>query len=141
MHEPHPRFPAGRLADAAYRRALLERVEALLSVLEVAQRRLVACLDQPGTDPCRQRRTLRSLEGTISVCRRARGALQREERWARDGSAPGAAGAPAGPEALAASSFAEYLRFRELGPLTQEELREVDLDAICDRLAREDPGE
>ena len=43
-----------------------------------------------------------------------------------------------GPEAAAASSFAEYLHFRDLGPLSREEAAGADLDAICERFGSED---
>ncbi|MBL7009207.1 MAG: hypothetical protein ISR76_09425 [Planctomycetes bacterium] len=122
------------MGDSGYRQQLLDRVESLLSVLEVAQRRLLAHAGRPGTDPLKQRRTLKSLEGTIQICRRARLALLREEDWAqalRDD-------APVlGPAAAAASSFGEYMRFRELGPMTREEVANADLDAICERLSQE----
>jgi hypothetical protein len=130
MHEPLPPNPAGMFGDAAYRKQLLARVESLLSVLEIAERRLRAHEGAPGSDPERQERTIRSLSGTIRICRRARRALMREDDW-EESEAPRAA---LGPEAKAASSFAEYLRFRQLGPITHEELAAADLEAICRRL-------
>ncbi len=135
MTDPHPRNPAGTRGDASYRAQLLQRVESLLSVLEVAHSRLEAHLARPGADPERQQKTLDSLAGTIRICQRARRALRREVDWeaARLDDAP-----VLGPAATAASSFAEYLRFRELGPLTSDEVATADIDALCERFAGEE---
>ena len=138
MNEPLPRNPASGLGDASYRQQLLERIESLLSVLEVAHNRLRMHADRPGAVSARQRQTLKSLAGTIQICHRARRALEREQAW-EDGLGDDAPFL--GPEAAAASSFAEYLRFRDLGPLTRAELEQADVDSISERLGQEEAGE
>ncbi|RMH04878.1 MAG: hypothetical protein D6702_02010 [Planctomycetota bacterium] len=126
MTDPLSSNPRDRLGGQERRQHLLQRIESLLSVLLIARRRLQARGSRAGADPIRTSRTLRSLDGTIGICRRARRALLADRP------------PDLGPAAADAASWDEFLRFRALGPLTRDEIAEVDIDQLCRRLSGQD---
>lgn len=55
---------------------MLTKVEALISVLEVARQKVVTNIDAGSHDADRMLRVKRQVENTLKVCRRARTALR-----------------------------------------------------------------
>ena len=136
MHDPLPVIPAHRLADPVYRKELLEKVEALVSVLESARIKVAHKIEVEEDDVPRLRRVLQNLEGTLNVCSKARSILQH-----------------AGPEGeihlpfqhslalkmtyrdyVEVTHFDEFLRLQDLCPITSGELDSTDVDHLCSRL-------
>ena len=78
MSEPVPPSPDFRLRDPSRRAELLRKVEALLSVLEVTQAKVLGNLSRrlSAAEESRLRRMRRQVENTLKVCRRARTALR-----------------------------------------------------------------
>ena len=78
MTDPLPPFSDTRLQDPAYRADLLAKLEALISVLEVARAKVVSNLSRPVEDGdiSRLRRVRDQVENTLKVCRQARAALR-----------------------------------------------------------------
>jgi hypothetical protein len=65
-----------KLSDPAYRAEMLNKIEALISVLEVARQKVVNNIDTGGADADRMLRVKRQVDNTLKVCRRARTALR-----------------------------------------------------------------
>lgn len=82
------------------RAAMLAKVEALITVLELARGKVLAGLADRGADADRLLHVRRQVEATLQVCRKARVAL-------RGG----------------------------MSPISEEEIRETDLDELCARLS------
>ena len=140
MQDPIPSVPAHRLTDPAYRRELLNKVESLLSVLEIARTKVQHRIERKGGDSERLRKVLHNLDGTVDVCRRARSILINAD----DGSQLPVPfrqrfDKPMNyRQYLEVASFAEYCRFRELGPISRQEIFDTDLEALCEALVGED---
>jgi hypothetical protein len=84
---------------------MLAKVEALISVLELARGKVLSNLAERGVDTDRLHRVRVQVEATLQVCRRARVALR--------GSGT---------------------------PITEQQIRATDLDALCTRLAAWEAG-
>ena len=82
---------------------MLAKVEALITVLELARGKVLTGLAERGADAERLFQIRRQVEATLQVCRRARSAL-------RGGGTP----------------------------ITEDQIRETDLDALCAQLAHWD---
>lgn len=131
------------------RRELLDKVETLIPVLELAHRKVLRNLAAPGADRRRLDRVRRNLEGTLLICRRARRVLREDlglvgtGGTAKTGGAVGESPATDRPmslgEYLECGSVGEYRRLRRLGPIRREDLLQVDLDNLCRRLASLEP--
>lgn len=101
MHGPAPRFSGlPGPAREEQRLEMLAKVEALISVLELARGKVLSNLTQRGVDVDRLLRVREQVESTLQVCRRARVAL-------RGGGSP----------------------------ITAEQVKGTDLDALCTKLA------
>ncbi len=130
-------MPVHRLTDPAYRRELLGKVEALISVLELARGKVETRLRGKVEDLVHLRGVLVRLEGTLDVCHRARLML-------RGASDDIKALPPAFRQVLDSrmtyrdylelQSFSEFCHFRELGPVTTREIFDTDLDRLCELL-------
>lgn len=79
MTDPLPPYSDARLADPVYRADLLAKLEALISVLEVARAKVIVNLgteDRTESELNRLRRVRVQVENTLKVCRTARQALR-----------------------------------------------------------------
>ncbi len=65
-----------KLSDPTYRAEMLTKIEALISVLEVARQKVVQNMDEGAPNADRMLRVKRQVENTLKVCRRARTALR-----------------------------------------------------------------
>jgi hypothetical protein len=135
-------FEQSHLESAAYRKRLLRKLNTLIAVLEVACAKVRRSLQGPDPDVERLTRIHKNLKETLTVCQRAKTALQRREELPANlppvlgidghldlvGERPPRATSPEiqGPE--------EKRKFAELEPITRDEIRGVDLDALCNRL-------
>lgn len=68
-----------QLTDPSYRAAMLVKIEALISVLQVARTKVVRNLETPGHDAARLARVQLQVENTLKVCRKAQTALRGSE--------------------------------------------------------------
>jgi hypothetical protein len=73
-----------KLSDPSYRAEMLTKIEALISVLEVARHKVVKSIDVGAPDADRMLRVKRQVENTLMVCRRARTALRGAEPISKD---------------------------------------------------------
>lgn len=65
-----------QLTDPSYRAAMLVKIEALISVLQVARTKVVRNLELPDSDAARLARVKLQVENTLKVCRKAQTALR-----------------------------------------------------------------
>ncbi len=122
-----------------YRTRLLTKLNCLIAVLEVAIAKVDRSLETPGANEERLRRVRGNLENTLSICLRAKRTLER----ALGG------GSRAGQDAMAdaehmsyrdyveLSSIDEYRKFRELPPISGDELTSVDIDDLARKLGED----
>ena len=76
MTDHSPYESEQQLGNPTYRAEMLTKVEALISVLEVARQKVVKNIDEGASDADRMLRVKRQVENTLKVCRRARTALR-----------------------------------------------------------------
>lgn len=84
MNDNSPFNSEQQLSDPVYRAEMLTKIEALLSVLEVAHRKVVSNIDAGSPDLDRLERVREKVENTLKVCRRARTALRGTEPISMD---------------------------------------------------------
>jgi hypothetical protein len=135
-------FEQSHLESAAYRKRLLRKLNTLIAVLEVACAKVRRSLQGPDPDVERLTRIHKNLKETLTVCQRAKTALQRREalpanlppvlgidgRHELVGEGSGRLGSPE------LQSAEEKRKFAALDPITRDEIRGVDLDELCNRL-------
>lgn len=144
--DPQQPFKESDLDSPEYRERLMRKLNCLIAVLEVANAKVDRSLAGPEPDVDRLQRIKTNLTSTLEVCRRARKALERREALP-EGLPENLAAVvrrasefkrlpkrlPSGSSAEMASD-SERKRFEMMGRITQQELRTVDLDALCARL-------
>lgn len=138
-------YSDSHLESPEYRERLKRKLNTLIAVLEVACAKVRRSLSGPDPDIERLTRIHKNLRDTLQVCTRARTALDRHEKLPADlpqhlrMAGTGTFGAQLGgddtrgPE-VELSSEAEREKFAKLGPIESRELRDVDLDDLCERL-------
>jgi hypothetical protein len=150
--EEHP-YSDAHLDSPEYRKRLLRKLNTLIAVLEVASAKVRRSLAGADPDVERLTRIQNNLKETLSVCLRAKRALERCEQKKAEDTASAANPAPpppqvvpelparASPPEVAASaqpgelaSAEEQRKFQRLGPIDLREVRACDLDALCQRL-------
>ena len=141
MHgQPERPFRESDLNDPAYRLRLLRKLNCLFAVLEVANARVERAIAQPDSDLERLGRIKTNLGSTMDVCRRAKGALERQEslpeglpeNLAAIARGPG----PRLPEGARVEmrSRAEFECFSAMGPIGRDEIDGCDMDRLIQRL-------
>jgi len=132
------------LSSEEYRVRLVNKLNCLIAVLEVAISKITRSVD---TAPDRSDRLLKiraNLENTLAICRRARATLE----------AKSTAAAPMPPKQLPPAkrsahsdmdkmtyrdyveflSVEEYRRFKTLPPITDREIKALDFDSLIGKL-------
>ena len=149
--EPEKKRPYSdsHLDSPEYRRRLMRKINTLIAVLEVANAKVRRSLQGPSADVPRLTRIQNNLSETLSVCRRAKEALERCEELPKNlpasladvGDHVGAeelptADVPGRPPGRMTelSSDQERAKFDRLGPIEKSEVRGCDLDDLCRRL-------
>jgi len=139
-----PPFNESHLESPEYRRRLLRKLNTLIAVLEVACAKVRRSLAGPEPDVERLTRIQNNLKETLSVCLRAKSALERCEQ--QQSSSQAAAIQKLLPQQLSAvqssgaepgrelSSVDEQRKFERLGPIDLREVRTCDLDELCQKL-------
>ena len=84
MTDPLQNSSEAKLSDPRYRAAMLGKIEALISVLEVAHSKVLASLGTPSADRARLTRVEAQVANTLKVCRKARVALRGEAPISRE---------------------------------------------------------
>jgi len=131
--------PSQALSSAEYRARLLTKLNCLVAVLEVAIGKIAKSMDIPGANEERLLKIRTNLENTLAICNRAKDTLQ------RTASASGAAqikkSAPksgmTARDYVELSSIEEYLKFRKMAPIAQDDIESIDFDELTRQLTEE----
>lgn len=136
-------FNESHLESPEYRKRLLRKLNTLIAVLEVACAKVRRSLAGPDPDVERLTRIQNNLKETLSVCLRAKSALERCEQQQSSSQAAAIeklipqqlAGAQAAAETRGElTSVDEQRKFERLGPIDLREVRACDLDELCQKL-------
>ncbi len=137
-------FSESHLDSPEYRKRLMRKLNTLIAVLEVACAKVRQSLSGPDPDVDRLNRIHANLKETLTVCKRAKLALDRCEKLPDD--------LPANLTQLSLrqheapsidklqgkhaemSSDEEREKFEKLGPIDAKAIRSVDLDSLCAQL-------
>lgn len=151
-------FHESNLDSAEYRERLMRKLNTLIAVLEVANAKVRRSLAGPAPDVERLTRIQKNLADTLSVCLRARNALEKRGNLPQGLSqdlaravnpdlldaaklaGPGQDEIPRPPRGreIEMSHPAEAARFASLGRIERAMLQEVDLDDLARRLQTEE---
>lgn len=145
-HPEEKPFSESNLDSPEYRQRLLQKLNTLIAVLEVACAKVRRSLAVPDADIERLTRIQKNLNDTLHVCLRARRALERRDRLPKD--LPQTLSKVADPEALALDrpvkpatkrtrgvmvemqDSEELEKFRSKGPIDKDEIGGCDLDEL-----------
>ena len=124
-----------KMNSEEYRENLLTKLSALIGVLEIAMGKIQDSMTLPGANEERLEKILSNLKNTMGICRRAQETLMAsrpQETQDVDGLNPcNTSGIRAYTEM---SSIDEFRKFQDLPPITAEDIAEVDLMELCDKL-------
>ena len=120
-----------------YRTRLLTKLNCLIAVLEVAIAKVDRSLDTPGANEDRLQHVRGNLENTLAICHRAKRTLERALHGTVRSAEPTADGQMSYRDYVELSSIDEYHKFRELPPISVDELSKVDIDELTKRLGTE----
>ena len=132
--------PHSSLSSAEYRAKLLTKLNCLIAVLQVAIAKISKGLDLPGANEERLAKVRGNLENTLSICKRAKGTLEKgmgmspRKRLdaARNHDEPGKMSYR---DYVELSSIDEYRKFKGLPPIEGDSLASVDLDELIQKLS------
>ena len=143
-------YSESHLESPEYRRRLMRKLNTLIAVLEVACAKVRSSLAGPEPDVERLTRIQKNLRETLSVCIRAKTALERCEKLPGDfpahlsgltdanslGATPDPNLIPQPPRGseVEMSSPSELAKFSELDPIDPQDVRSCDLDDLCRQL-------
>lgn len=127
--------PSEKLSSAEYRARLLTKLNCLVAVLEVAIDKISRSMDVPGANHDRLTRIRANLQNTLSICTRAKQTLESAAgRAIAERNAPQPSDAMTYRDYVELRSIDEYRKFKDLPPITGEELENVDVDDLISRL-------
>lgn len=135
-------FNESHLESPEYRKRLLRKLNTLIAVLEVACAKVRRSLAGPEPDVERLTRIQNNLKETLSVCLRAKSALERCEEQSSSQAAAleklipqqATSATPGAEQKSELSSVDEQRKFERLGPIDLREVRACDLDELCQKL-------
>lgn len=128
------------LSSTEYRSRLLNKLNCLVAVLEVAIGKVEKSLEADDSNQERLQRIKANLENTLAICRRAKGTLESKTNEERK---PKAIEAPAKPSTqqnatfrcyVELSSIDEFRKFKNLPAIQKNEVKDVDFDELASKL-------
>ena len=134
--------PQSSLSSAEYRAKLLTKLNCLIAVLQVAIAKISKGMDLPGANEDRLLKVRTNLENTLSICKRAKGTLEKGMGMAPRKRLDAArnkkdSGKMSYRDYVELSSIDEYKKFKTLPPIEDTELASVDLDKLIQDLSGE----
>jgi hypothetical protein len=134
--------PQSSLSSAEYRAKLLTKLNCLIAVLQVAIAKISKGMDLPGANEERLLKVRSNLENTLSICKRAKGTLEKGMGMAPRKRLDSArnhdeSGKMSYRDYVELSSIDEYKKFKTLPPIEDAELESVDLDKLIQDLSGE----
>ncbi len=128
------------LSSAEYRAKLLTKLNCLVAVLQVAIAKISNGLELPGANEERLLKVRANLENTLSICKRAKGTLEKGMGMAPRKRLDAAnthddPGKMSYRDYVELSSIDEYKKFKTLPPIDGGDLALVDLDELIQKLS------
>lgn len=129
------------LSSTEYRSRLLNKLNCLVAVLEVAIGKVEKSLEADDSNQERLLRIKANLENTLAICRRAKGTLETktpDDRTVRALEAPATEPRPEKHETFRCyvelSSIDEFRKFKNLPAIDKDDVSEVDIDELARKL-------
>ena len=156
---PEPDRATGTPASQAQRDQLLKKLNCLIAVLEAAISKVRRSLGTGNADPDRLERIRANLENTLTICMRAKHTLERRgtlpanlppevaEAVQGDAAPEPKVAAPARRrrdhdmsyrDYVELESYEEFRKFRDLPPISVDEIASCDLDELSSKLGTEE---
>ena len=142
--------PRKELSSSEYQKRLLNKLNCLIAVLEVAIGKITQNVDDDSSKAERLGKIRSNLENTLGICRRAKRTLESRIQGGSDSpkQLPAAPTAELSeePEAkpkkhplsfrnyVELSSIDEFRKFKRLEPISENEVSETDLDELARKL-------
>ncbi len=133
----NPNLPQA-LSSTEYRARLTTKLNCLIAVLEVAIGKISKSMDVPGANEERLQKIRSNLENTLAICNRAKQTLDRATPGAtadRKRPAVTDSNEMTARDYVELSSIEEYRKFKDMTPISQNELEEIDFDELARRLS------
>jgi len=134
--------PNSGLNSAEYRAKLLTKLNCLIAVLQVAIAKISRSMDLPGSSEERLLKIRSNLENTLSICKRAKGTLEKGVGVSAHRKSPGRLGKDkvdvskmSYRDYVELSSIDEYKKFKTLPPIEVHDLNKVDLEDLIRKLS------
>ncbi len=140
----HPdNSPQSSLSSAEYRAKLLTKLNCLIAVLQVAIAKISRSMDLPGANEDRLVKIRSNLENTMSICKRAKGTLEKglDESLRRQPSSERSA--EQAPDQMSyrdyveLSSIDEYRKFKSLPPIGSADIESLDMDELMRKFSED----
>jgi hypothetical protein len=128
-----PKLP-DPLGSAEYRTRLTTKLNCLIAVLEVAIAKITKSMETPGANEERLTKIRGNLENTLSICHRAKQTLDKTKSNKQTQRRDGDSKLMTARDYVELTSIEEYRKFRNMKPITNEEVSEIDFDELSRRL-------
>ena len=130
----NPQLP-DTLGSAEYRTRLTTKLNCLIAVLEVAIAKITKSMDTPGANEDRLTKIRGNLENTLTICHRSKQTLDRTQKKREITSTSGANRDMTARDYVELTSIEEYRKFRNMAPISRNELETIDFDELSRRLS------
>lgn len=133
-HNDTPKLPEA-LGSTEYRTRLTTKLNCLIAVLEVAIAKITKSMDTPGANEDRLTKIRGNLENTLSICHRAKQTLDRTQSNKQTERGDADSKLMSARDYVELTSIEEYRKFRNMAPITKNELETIDFDELSRRLS------
>lgn len=128
-----PKLPEA-LGSTEYRTRLMTKLNCLIAVLEVAITKITKSMDTPGANGDRLTKVRGNLENTLSICHRAKQTLDRTQANEQTARRDSEGKFMTARDYVELTSIEEYRKFRNMTPITKNEVDAIDFDDLSRRL-------
>lgn len=130
------KIPTTTMNDSEYKSRLRTKITCLIAVLDVALAKIQRSMELPGTDPARMKKIAGNLENTRTICERALKTLDgvtpaQEQKIFNEEPEPQRMGMR---EYIELTSIDEYNKFKNLPPISADEVASVDINKLVEEL-------
>ena len=132
-HNETPKLPEA-LGSTEYRARLTTKLNCLIAVLEVAIVKITKSMDTPGANEDRLTKVRGNLENTLSICHRAKQTLDRTQANKQTARRDSGGKFMTARDYVELTSIEEYRKFRNMAPITKNEVEMIDFDDLSRRL-------
>jgi hypothetical protein len=128
-----PKLPEA-LGSVEYRARLTTKLNCLIAVLEVAINKITKSMETPGANEERLLKIRGNLENTLSICHRAKQTLDRAGTSRPAATKTEERRLMTARDYVELTSIDEYRKFRQMDPISKDDLAAIDFDELARRL-------